>query len=801
MDEQAFQELGERFFDALDTRRLEFCQQLLADARMRPLNANQRQWVDYYEVILLVETSPPRWDEAERLLTALMDAEPEPDLRARVLLELGINADFQGDCAQAVERYRRSLLLFENLDDTLYQAKVLKNLGIAYTRGYELAQFGPATLEKALACHQRSLELCQALGLVRLASTVQGALGAVYKALGQWDEALAHYRARAAICRSLGERYALGLMLNNMGEVYQRQRNYRWATRCYRQALAIMREFHNIYEEADVLANLASLRHDQDRLAEAQDLYNQAIGLVESMRAALSAEGARLGFFSTEMHVYEGKLKLGLETNQTGEAFATLERAKSRAFIELLAHRPLRAPQDVPPEWLEQEQHLRCQLDSLYRRETGVPEDVAITRLEKQLDELRHKIRLRNPEYASFQTVEPLDLGTMQERLPADALLLEYFVTADAAGVFLVSREDLNMVPLPITLSALRRAFASERQTPAHLTPDRYGRLHRPWPLAELYRLLIEPIAEHLRDRRLLCIVPHGPLHYVPFHALYTEQNGQRRYLMDGAEILYSPSATVLLEYCRRKAPSQQAGGLVLAYGGLDSGQALRHAEEGGRGVADILGAKLYTGDQARRTVIYEEADRYRFLHFACHGRFNPRFPLTSGFVLADGTLDVLDVLQRVRLDAELVTLSACQTGQSALRRGDELFGLVRAFMYAGTPSVLVSLWPVDDLSTRILMEKFYGELMAEEGVTKAEALRRAQRHLMRLTEGEMREQLTRYGLDEPAVDEELRRLHLAAGEGGDGGGSQGRPCDHAQDRPFAHPYYWAPFLLVGDRL
>ena len=805
MDEQEFQQFRERFFEALDTRQMDTCRRLLAEMRALPLDSSHRRWLDYYQAILLVETSPPRWDEAERLLMSLLDADVEPELRAPVLLELGFNADFQGDCPQAVERYRRSLSLFEKLDDTLYQAKVLINLGIAYTRGYELAQFGQAALEKALACHQRSLGLCQALGQEGLTATVQGALGTVYKALGRWDQALEQYRARAVVCRRLDQRHSLGLVLNNQGEIYQRQRNWRWATRCYRQALEIVREFGGLYEEADVLANLASLRRDQGRMVEAEGLYDQAVTAVESIRAALSTEGARLGFFGTETHVYEGRLQLCLGMSQAEKAFATLERAKSRAFIELLACRPLRPPQDVPPEWLEQEQHLRRQLDALYRQKPGArAEDAAVTRLEKELDELRHKIGLRNAEYASFQTVDPLDLVAVQERLPADALLLEYFVTADAASVFLVSRESLNVVPLPVTLSALRRAFASERQTLTHLTPDRNGRLHRPWPLAELYRLLVEPVAEHLSNRRPLCIVPHGPLHYVPFHALYTEQDGRRHYLLDSAEILYAPSATVLLEYCQGKAPSKQTNGLVLAYGGD-----LRHSEEEGLGVAGILGGKLYAGDQAHRAVVYEEAGRYRFLHFACHGRFNPRFPLASGLVLADGILDVLDILQRVRLDAELVILSGCETGQSALRRGDELIGLVRAFVYAGTPSVLVSLWPVDDLSTRILVEQFYRELTTEDGVTKAEALRRAQHYLMTLTEAEVRGRLAEYGLDGPAVDHELHRLRRAAGGASSERGNQERPFDYpfdfaqgrAQDRPFAHPYYWAPFLLIGDRL
>jgi CHAT domain-containing protein len=258
--------------------------------------------------------------------------------------------------------------------------------------------------------------------------------------------------------------------------------------------------------------------------------------------------------------------------------------------------------------------------------------------------------------------------------------------------------------------------------------------------------------------------------------------------LLDNAPILYAPSATVLFGYCRHKAPSKRTGGLVLAYSG-----GLHHAEAEGQGVAGVLSGKLYTGPSADHVSLYKEADRYRFLHLACHGRFNPHFPLASGLVLADGTLDVLNVLQQVQLDAELVTLSGCETGQGALRRGDEMIGLVRAFMYAGTPSVLVSLWPVDDLSTCMLMKRFYLELTTQEGVAKAEALRRAQRYLMTLTEAEVREWLAESDVDRLTMDHELDRLRRALGEEG------GR--EENQERPFAHPYYWAPFLLIGDCL
>lgn len=791
MDQSNLQRVMDDFFAALDDRRLGACQELLDAAHKRLRGKRQRQWLSYLHAILHVEGSPPRWDRAERVLIDLLESELLPSLRGRVLLELGLNADWQGDCALAVEYHRRSLAMFEQCGDLSYQAKSLKNLGIAYTRAYELGQLGRDALARALTCHNRSLEICRSLGAEHLASTVQGALGAVHKALGQWEQALTYYLARAITCRRENDRYGLARMLNNLGEIYQRQQKTILAHRCYHRALALLSELHEQYETADVLANLASLQHDQDHIGDALSAYDDAISIVESIRTSLASETARAGFLSTQMHVYEGKLRLSLETGRIAGAFATLERSKSRSFIELLAGQSLRPPEGVPSEWLSQEQRLREKLEGLYRDSSPLNDETLFS-LERDLDQLRRKIRLCDAEYVSFQVAEPLELEAVQARLPLDAVLLEYFTTNDTAGVFVVSRDDAAAIPLGATVPVLRRAYEAERQVIARIVPDRRGRLVPPWPLIELYQLLIEPIADRLRHARLLCIVPHGPLHTMPFHALCPEIRDSASPLFEICPVLYAPSATVLLDYCGRKQPSGQAHNLCLAYNGSATAtQApLRYAEQEGRAVAGLLGSKLVAGAVARKDLIQKEAHRYRFLHFACHGHFNPNFPLTSGLELADGTLDVRDVLDRVRLDADLVALSSCETGQSALRRGDELIGLVRAFMYAGTPSVLVSLWKVDDVSTGILMECFYRELLKGQ-TTKAEALQRAQRQLASCTETDVREWLTGHGVERPTVDGEIARLRQIAGI---------ETAAHG-DQLFSHPFYWAPFCLNGDRL
>jgi CHAT domain-containing protein len=179
--------------------------------------------------------------------------------------------------------------------------------------------------------------------------------------------------------------------------------------------------------------------------------------------------------------------------------------------------------------------------------------------------------------------------------------------------------------------------------------------------------------------------------------------------------------------------------------------------------------------------VLYAQASGARWLHLACPGLFRPDQPLRSGLRLADGFLDVAETFRRVRLAAELVVLSGCETGLGYLHRGDEVVGLVRAWLYAGSSSVLVSLWTVDDLSTRLQMQELYGRLAT---VGPAVALTQAQTAIASLSPEALRERLLALGLNSTQAQGELARLAALWPE--------------PPPRPLDHPYFWAPFVLQG---
>jgi CHAT domain-containing protein len=265
--------------------------------------------------------------------------------------------------------------------------------------------------------------------------------------------------------------------------------------------------------------------------------------------------------------------------------------------------------------------------------------------------------------------------------------------------------------------------------------------------LHELYNQLVTPVRDQLNASRHLVIVPHGFLHKLPFHALYDGA----AYLIEHHTISYLPSAS-LLRYCRR-LPARQVAPLavkrnaMIAFGYGWQGQ-LPAAESEAQAIASLLGGVAYTGAAATVATFQSVAPTAELLHLATHGEFRADDPLYSYLLLAEGRLTTLDIFN-LRLQATLVTLSACDTGQSLIGGGDELLGLLRAILYAGAAAVVVSHWRIDDTATRRLMIAFYQRLAAGEG--KATALQRAQRQC----------------------------LHDAGS--------------------LTHPYTWAAFFLVGD--
>ncbi len=467
----------------------------------------------------------------------------------------------------------------------------------------------------------------------------------------------------------------------------------------------------NVRHQGDIFwdsaYHMGMLQERRGELERAKAYYEQAIDAIERTRSSIRSDMTKMSFVGGDRSaVYERLVKLLVRLGDAAGAFSYVERAKSRALVDLLAGRRVGRTASE-----------RSAAEAFARRFAGA----ASARADAPDDEL-----------ASLLSVRTLSLSEVQRMLPAYVTLLEYYAADDRLFMWIVSRGRVTCKTVRVGRRRLSQLVWEYRRALTARGPARGMGGVRPRPAegaaltADLFDILIEPARGYLRTREI-CVAPHGVLHYLPFAAL----RKKGRYLVEDAAVFRTPSATVL-QYALRNARKPNASGL-LVFGNPDLGDPklnLRYAEEEAKRIAGLdARARAFTRAEATETLFKQNAGRpYAAVHFACHGVFDPESPLDSALLLArdarnDGRLTAAELF-RLRLGAPLVTLSACQTGLAEITPGDDLVGLTRGFIFAGAGAVVASLWSVDDQATAALMEQFYRNM---KRLPKAEALRRAQ--------------------------------------------------------------------------
>ena len=757
-------------------------------------------------------------------------------LPKRVLNGLGILYEMEQRWDLASQRYLECIQIAMEDDDHLYLGKVYSNLTILHTQtgDYEAAiGFAGRSIEY-LAGEPDEMDWQISLGgawnQMGIACRDQGNLADAQIAFEHYQEILERWGVHERLC----------IAYNNLASVHMLLGDRCRAMELYERALDSASKNDNGHEEAEALSGLAqilatgpsdeidqSLRlfdtalqladqanhyelivrtllsraevHERrHELAAAREDLRTAIRNIESLRANIIVPEDRMRWQRTWTAAYERLVGLLIrEERGYAEAFTYVEMAKSRVMAEMLDRGTTRIPDSVPEMLIEEERELRHTLSTLYASEKPGSEQIRI--LEAQLSSARERIQSLSAESDSLLGLRPLTLDQVMTRLPRDSVLLEFFTCGDALIAFVISSNEVRVTPLQIGLSRLMQAFETPQNEPytlLNIAPDASGKLAQPWILDKLGEALLEPVNDVVSSASKLYLVPHGILHYIPFHALhYRDQEGKPVCLGDiGGQprrIVYAPSATVLFEYCRQRQMSSNSEGLALGYNGLS----LLHAESEVQHVADVLAGTALTGDSASSEALIEKGPSQRYIHISCHGKFNPTWPMASSLNLADGQLQPLDVLQDLVLDADLVTLSACDSGRSNVMRGEELIGLVRAFLCAGTPSVLVSQWVVDDLCTSLFMRRFYSELTKRSGDVSG-VLANTQQYIRALTVEDLAQLAAQDGSDSGEIREWLNDFCER-----DAGDNEHSSAHDDQRRPFEHPYYWAPFFLVGESM
>lgn len=501
---------------------------------------------------------------------------------------------------------------------------------------------------------------------------------------------------------------------------------------------------------------------------EAYQAYLKAHDHLENLRSHLKAEELKIAFLKDKLEVYEALVRMclsrGSDAAHLEAAFAYIEQAKSRSLADLIAFRSQGLPASRKTEHalVEQVNTLRGELH-WYSRTIQHLEGRAANLRAPQLEKLRRaardceqslvealaNLREEDQEYSNLQTAGSIGLAAIRASLPLDAMLVEFYRVGDTFLVCLLSRESLKIVPVGAA-SGLRRALQLLR---FQLSKFRFGADYvRTFQqqlldatnahLQEFYEQLIAPIEDDLKSARHLIIAPHDFLHYLPFHALLTSDG---HCLGDRFSISYTPSASVYYLCASKKAaPSDRSPlGRSLVLGVPDP--AAPQIMDEVRAVTSVLpNAEVFVGAAVTHDLLREKGPGSRFVHIATHGWFRQDNPMFSSISLGTSHLSLFDLYQ-LNLPAELITLSGCGTGLNVVVGGDELLGLVRGLLYAGAHGVLVTLWDVHDQSTAEFMKLFYERLHTNPD--KAAAVQ--------------------YAMGE------IRKL-------------------------YPHPFYWAPFVLVG---
>jgi CHAT domain-containing protein/tetratricopeptide (TPR) repeat protein len=593
----------------------------------------------------------------------------------------------------------------------------------------------------------------------------------------------------------------LGLAYYALGDTVQ-------ARASFNLVLELAAQYPSLEDEVVAHFHLGLIEMHSGASEAAYDQFSAVVRAKETQRGSLADLDLRQGF---SRGPYRALIEVCRRLGRTRELLETVEKLKSRVLLDLLGstkHRPidygsLREIKDLKQEreddnrrfLLETHQESVRRLEELYAMDPDNASErwMAGVSLGKRQDEITARLLQHGFLVELDSTTSALSFNEIRELCVSSTrrvVLVEYLVTPTEVLVLGVradfDRPELTVIPLPEErLSELARSGLAG-------LGFRGGDVTQTWQ--QDMAQLLAPALSWSEEGDLLWLVPHGPLHGLPLHAVKLDG----RYLIERNPICYSASASVM-KYCRLRRTGRRETALVLG----DPAGNLPDAHREAQLVADIFGTTALLGGEATKSRLREAlagAGAPDILHFAGHSLFRSSQPLESAIELAPDSAaptdygasrpDVLTAgeVLALSLNTDLVTLSSCTSGAQRVGPGDEPVGFARNFLYAGAASVLASLWPVEDLSARILMEQFY--LALTQGLSKAEALQKAQVHLLHLTAGEIADfRNSRYGESEVVASILLPRPRT-------------RDLDHetsVNPHPRSHPYFWAPFILMGD--
>jgi len=682
--------------------------------------------------------------------------------KMRIVLEQANNAWFQG-------RYQEAFDLREEVEKSAIAGKwpleqvMAKNTGglIWWTLGDN---------KRAGVELRGALEHAEKLAVRRdeVATTLNN-IGLLQRESGEYAKALVTLEKALTIDRKLGSRWAMAYDLRNIGQTRLKMSDPATALQQFSEAAAMALEIGDkvnlakIYlargdaetelkrsvaaegsygqalEFADALLlrevrwralfGLARLQKNAGNSAKALLSYQQALETVEGLRAEIKLDQLKDGFLADKMDVYSGLVGLLVDLGRSDEAFAVAERSRSRNLIDILGRQRLSLKGSVDQELYDRQTRLKEQMleQENLSVQAATPKErdryvKALEKLRSDYQDLLIEIERKRPELLALVKVNPTTLDDIRKLLEPGVVLLSYYQLPDRLLCWKIDRDGGKLFMQNIPAKELAAKISSYRRMLQNLEPLEKQSL-------ELYNLLVAQPLANGGSIKAVGIVPHGSLHYLSFATL----NDGKDYLVDRQKLFYLPTASVLKYTLTRRSSHKKLH--ILAVGNPDLGNSsldLPFAErEAGTLRWNYPDVTTLTRERATESWVREHISEFGVIHIASHGEFDPVNPLFSAIRLAkdskaDGKLQAEEIFG-LDIRADLVVLSACQTGLGDIRSGDDVVGMNRAFIFAGTHALMSSLWRVSDVSTAIMMKQFYRNYMT---YGKAESLSRAMQHV-----------------------------------------------------------------------
>jgi CHAT domain-containing protein/tetratricopeptide (TPR) repeat protein len=682
--------------------------------------------------------------------------------RMRIVLEQANNAWYQG-------RYQEAFDLRELVEkNALAEQWPLEQVMAKNTGGliwWTLGDNKRALLELRGA-HERAEKL--AVRHDEVATTLNN-IGLVQRESGDYTNALITLDKALSIDRKLGSRWAMAYDLRNLGQTRFKMGDTATALQLFteaagmasaigdkvnlakihlargdaetefKQTAAAESSYLRALEIADALLlrevrwrallGLARLQNAAGDTAKAVVSYQKALDTVEGLRAEIKLDQLKDGFLADKMDVYSGLVSLLVNLQRSDEAFAVAERSRSRNLIDILGRQRLSLSGTADQELYDRQNRLKEQMleqESLSVQAANPKERAryaqALEKLRGDYQDLLIDIERKRPELLALVKVSPTTLTDIRALLEPGVVLLSYYQLPERLLLWKIDRDQATLIIQNIPAKELSVKISSYRRMLQNLEPlEKQSR--------ELYDLLVAQPLAGSGQVRAVGIIPHGSLHYLSFATL----SDGRDYLIDRQKLFYLPAASVLKYTLARRNPEKKLH--VLAIGNPDLGNSsldLPFAErEAGTLRWNYPDVTTLTRERATESWVREHISEFGVIHIASHGEFDPVNPLFSAIRLtkdgkADGKLQAEEIFG-LDIRADLVVLSACETGLGDIRSGDDVVGMNRAFIFAGTHSLMSSLWRVSDVSTAIMMKQFYRNYMA---YGKAESLIRAMQHV-----------------------------------------------------------------------